>query len=77
MTSKDRRFGGIFFFEDIHRFKGTLIRVAMSLMRHVGNQAYGQLVKLGHACYVINGHNLSVFGTPSRSDCSQSAVGLP
>jgi len=77
MTSKDRRFGGLFFYEDVHKFKGVWIRVAMSLMRHVGNQVHGHLVKSGHACYVVNGHSLFLFGSPSRSNCSQSATGLP
>ena len=67
----------MFFYEDVHTFKGVWIRVDMSFMRHIGNQGHSRLVKLGHACYAINGHNLSVFGTPSRSDCSQSAIGLP
>jgi hypothetical protein len=34
------------------------------------------LVKSGHASCVINGHRLSIFGSPSRFNCSQSAIGL-
>jgi len=77
MTSKDRRFGGVFFYEDTHKFNGVWIRVAMSLMRHIGNQAHHQLFESGHACYVVNGHSLFLFGSPSRSDYSQSPIGLP
>jgi hypothetical protein len=77
MTSKDRRFGGVFFYEGKQSFKGVWIHVAMSLMRHVGNQVHCHLVKSGHAHYIVNGHSLFLFGSPSRSNYSQSAIGLP
>jgi hypothetical protein len=77
MTSKDRRFGGVFFDENTQSLKGVWIHVVMSLMRHVGNQVPRRLTKLGHACYVVNGYSLFLFGSPSRSNWSQSAIGLP
>jgi hypothetical protein len=50
--------------------------VAVSVMRHVGNQVRG-FVKSRHSCYAVDGHCLIVLGSPTRLTYSQFAAGLP
>jgi hypothetical protein len=50
--------------------------VAVSVMRHVGNQVRG-FVKSRHSYYAVDGHSLIVLGSPTRLTYSQFAAGLP
>jgi hypothetical protein len=76
MVHKGRLFGEIFLRSNRYRVNGVWIRVAMAVMRHVGNQVRG-LVKSRCSCYAVNGHSMIVFGSPSRFNYTQSAAGLP
>jgi hypothetical protein len=76
MTRMGRLFGEIFLSSNASRVKDVWIRVAMSVMRRVGNQVRG-FAKSRHLCCAVNGHSLIVFGSPSRFNYTQSAAGLP
>jgi hypothetical protein len=76
MVRMGRLFGKVFLGSNTYGVKGVWIRVAMSVMRHVGNQVRG-FVKSRHSYYAVDEHSLIVLGSPSRLIYSQFAAGLP
>jgi hypothetical protein len=76
MVHVGRLLGEIFLSGSTYRVKGVWIRVAMSVMRHVGNQLRG-FVKSRSSYYAVDEHSLIVLGSPSRLIYSQFAAGLP
>jgi hypothetical protein len=77
MTSKDRRFGGMFVHHGVNEPIRPWVRVVTSVVSHTGSRAYYHLVKAGHAVYVATRNSLFVVGPPSRLNYTQFAAGLP
>ena len=62
MTSKDRRYGGVFLQGNTDQPRQPWVRVTASAVCHTGSQAPHNFVKSRHAFYVVTADNLFAGG---------------
>ena len=74
---QDRRFGGVFLQGNTDEPRQRWVPSHRSVVRPTAGPVPRDLVKVGHAFYVVAVNNLFVRGTPFRLNYSQSSAGLP
>jgi len=77
MTSTDREDEGVFVQGNGMEPRQLRVLSHRSVVRRTASRVRHDLVKAGHAFYVVAVNNLFVRGTPFRLNYSQSSAGLP